>query len=393
MREAVSTESEDEESTGSDNKKTIVKKKIVVKKKAIQSKKRRGKKTRGKKNKQNEDVENEDVENEDQVSFWSEYRKNALDNASEYITWEKYDSLIRLLRTALSDMYGIEYNDSPMYKFPFNGKIRTILADQVDLKTSGRGDEISPLRQLRWICTALDVSPADKPDVSNEIQALWDGTKIMVSANHNSRLTSLDSSEHAIKQIKKILKCYKSKAWDAKLPRRKRHGIGLAYCFYNGKSILNETTLNSLTVVESTEESGHAEVHLLGQWKKDNPKKELDETISVAGQKRPCMVCWSRMKSTYPKVNFNNNHGLLWPAQNAVKGITLDEFTMLIDELGMSSLANSGKLAESTKVEDNQVIKREILQNNLDQNKFTLNADNTYANDSESDSDDNPMSD
>lgn len=194
------------------------------------------------------------------------------------------------------------------------------------------------LEQLRWISSyaygwlyqnGLKTAKGD-PRNMEEVQTLWDGNKLYIAENDAINTKALAN------MFKNGIDLNMPMAKDPDLDNRlKRHVKDLLKikegsdpmidAFFSGEP------KGKIEFVAKGDREKHAEVRLAEEWVNDAKTKKLkNPKISVAGIKRPCLACYSRLeaiakRNPFVTLNHKPRTGLFWPSSNAFRGLTIDD--------------------------------------------------------------------
>ena len=314
-------------------------------------------------------------------------------------------NLTNFMRELVQVIYGYRNHGGKQYTFPrttareeVDERYKTEILEVMEPKEYETEDE-QILQQLRWISTTVFNYLQDQGVEPTEVQTLWDGKKLHITENKVSNNSDIRSLLNNPKTLKKFLKKYRGK--DKHEDRFKRHPAKVREGISNKKrrpqgpmGSLHDhlyTDKDRLSTPRFGFGEMHAEIRLTQDYLRDRKfgksrGKPAPEKVYVAGVKRPCFVCHSRldsMKSKYENQGIdlvsNPHKGLLWPSASALEGATLEDKQHAIKHLGLKAFINYKKTSDYKK-----------MKSFIKKNHFYLTENEgvgTYAEDTESEID------
>ena len=194
------------------------------------------------------------------------------------------------------------------------------------------------LQYLRWVSSMAYGYLLKNKQKPIEIQVLWDGFKLYISANKPGATQFLEDHDDAWKKSTNVKT--RNIYFNARYVRHALKLKGIAASSTGLKIPLDKHDVKY--VKDGIAGEKHAEIRLVEYWEKKKffRPKNAKKNIYVAGIKRPCLACFSRLqelKETLKKQNINLVHkqrpGLFWPSQSALRDLSAAERTRLEDNL------------------------------------------------------------
>jgi hypothetical protein len=175
------------------------------------------------------------------------------------------------------------------------------------------------LQYLRWVSTMAYGYLLAKKKNPVEIQVLWDGKTLYVSANFlDANRILRDSDEEWMNPI--------SGSIHSKIDERyQRHQKELSKCSAPSGLIRKLKEHKIEYIDDGIKVEKHAEIRLVEYWR-DRVHNGSAQTIYVAGIKRPCLACYCRLDVLRSELvgrgvdlQHKQRPGMFWPSQSALQ--------------------------------------------------------------------------
>jgi hypothetical protein len=208
------------------------------------------------------------------------------------------------------------------------------------------------IQYLRWVSTMAYgylIGTAKTKSRPTEIQALWDGQTLYIAENKRSWTDKLAEADDWHEYDSAFL-AQLSSANARFAERYKRHANNLAALPRSKPSAVPPVLRKPIAqhTIEYPDDgvSGekHAEIRLVEYWEQqfcpDNAKLPTRMELYVAGIKRPCLACFSRLRVLQKRLREKNvilHHkprpGMFWPSASALRDTKEEERQEIAEHL------------------------------------------------------------
>lgn len=200
------------------------------------------------------------------------------------------------------------------------------------------------IQYLRWVSTMAYgylIGTATTKTRPTEIQALWDGKEVLITENKRSWTEKLEDAADEWHVFDKQLVGTLRSANDRFADRYERHASNLTSLRRASpptEPVLRKPLADHTIVYldDGVRGEKHAEIRLVEYWESvncpGNRKLATPRDLYVAGIKRPCLACFSRLRVLAERLSKKNvvlHHkprpGMFWPSASALRDTQKDE--------------------------------------------------------------------